>query len=160
MAEGSLSSGQRQGQARAGPEEVPAAPRPPFPLPWGHLTRRRYQVNIRSSLANPFLDLKLWSCVWCWPVVNTENKFKQFPMKYLFRQGTASSHCPLSNRLAENSVEILTRRYEKRARSQALTHTWPCRPALLCQWSQGQHLLTFWSPESQDQGADTVRNRS
>lgn len=45
------------------------------------------------------------------------NKFKQFPMKYLFRQVTASSHCTQANRLVENGVKILTHLLKKGEKS-------------------------------------------
>lgn len=81
-------------------------------------------------------------------------------MKYLFRQVTASSRCPLSNRLAENSVEILTHRYEKRARSQALTHTWPCRPRCSASEARVSICWRFGHQKAKTKVPSTVGNRS
>lgn len=91
---------ERQGQAHIVCEERHAAPPLSFPFPCGGLTRRWYHGIMLSKTI--FADEVVPNTgPWL-----TRNKFKQFPVKYLFGKVTASSHCPQASRLVENGVKI------------------------------------------------------
>lgn len=81
---------------------VKRAPPLSFSFPRGGLTRRWYHGIMLSKTI--FVD-EVVPDTGPWL---TWNKFKQFPVKYLFGKVTASSHCPQASRLVENGVKIQT----------------------------------------------------